>query len=69
MRLDDSVIGHIAKLVQIAILTGTDVVDHMRMVRLSNSDDVLFLDPEYQESADDNIKKMLELAESFKIEE
>ena len=46
MRLDDSVIGHVAKLVQIAILTGTDVVDHMRMVRLSDADGVLFLDPE-----------------------
>ena len=69
MRLDDSVIAHIAKLVQIAILTGTDVVDHMRMVRLSDSDSVLFLDPEYQESADENIKKMLEHAESFSIEE
>ena len=65
MRLDDSVIGHVAKLVQIAILTGTDVVDHMRMVRLSDADGVLFLDPEYQDLADSNIKKMLDEAESF----
>ena len=65
MRLDDSVIGHIAKLVQIAILTGTDVVDHMRMVRLTENNDTLFLDPEYQETADSNVKKMLQHAEEF----
>ncbi len=69
MRLDDSVIGHIAQLVQIAILTGTDVVDHMRMVRLADSDNVLYLDPAYQELADNNIKKMLETAETFAEEE
>ena len=65
MRLDDSVIAHVAKLVQIAILTGTDVVDHMRMVRLSESDNILFLEPEYQEIANDNIRKMLQLAEEY----
>jgi hypothetical protein len=65
MKLDDSVIAHIAKLVQIAILTGTDVVDHMRMVKLSESDNMLFLDPEYQDVAENNIKKMLQQAEEF----
>ena len=42
MRLDDSVIGHVAKLIQLAILTGTDIVDHMRMMRLTEDDQTLF---------------------------
>ena len=34
MKLSDEVIGHIAKQLQIAILTGTDIVDNLRMIDL-----------------------------------
>ena len=39
MKLSDDVIAHIARLLQMAILTGTDVVDHLRMVRLETTED------------------------------
>ena len=45
-KLDDTVVSHIAKLLQVALLTGTDIIDHMRMIRLSShsqDDSVLVL--------------------------
>ena len=60
MRLSDNVIGHVAKVVQLAILTGTDIVDHMRMIRLSLDEDTLELDPEYEQASEENIAKMIE---------
>jgi hypothetical protein len=59
MKLNDEVIAHIAKLLQIAILTGTDIVDNLRMVQLQEEDNELFLNDEYAKQSDDNIAKML----------
>lgn len=61
MKLHDSTIASIAKLIQMAILTGTDIIDHLRMLRLkSGEEDFLFVDEEYQEALDQSINKMLE---------
>ena len=62
MRLNDEVIAHIAKILQMAILTGTDIIDHLRMVRLTSEDDELFLDKEYESIIQENIQKMLDNA-------
>ena len=69
MTLSDEVIGQIAKLVQIAILTGTDVVDNLRMMRLSEEDGQLFLDEDYVAVANQQIESMLEEAMSSMGEE
>lgn len=58
-KLDDTTIAHIAKLLQLAIISGTDIVDHLRMVRLSDDGGTLFLDDKYLENSDRNIEKML----------
>ena len=50
LTLTDNAISHIAKLVQIAILTGTDVVDNLRMAKFVNSDGKLEISPEYHET-------------------
>ena len=60
MRLSDNVIGHIAKIVQLAILTGTDIVDHMRMIRLNLDTETLELDPEYEQESEENIARMIQ---------
>ena len=60
MRLSDTTIGHVAQLVQIAILTGTDVVDNLRIMVLVNEEGMLELDTEYQSMIEGNISKMLE---------
>ena len=63
MKLSDTVIGHVAQLVQIAILTGTDVVDHMRMmVLVDDGEGLLELDPDYEAMNDENVQRMIEEA-------
>ena len=34
MKLDDTTIAQIVKLIQMALLTGTDIVDHLRMMQM-----------------------------------
>ena len=65
MKLNDEVIAHIAKQLQLAILTGTDIVDNLRMIRLTAEDNELYLDPVYEKIAEQNEKKMLEDAEKL----
>ena len=61
--LDDTVIAHIARLLQVALLTGTDVIDHMRMIRLKeNENNILLLEDNYKEVFDGSIDKMLDNA-------
>tara|TARA_R110001583_G_scaffold51294_4_gene160278 strand:+ start:3179 stop:3412 length:234 start_codon:yes stop_codon:yes gene_type:complete len=59
MKFNDEVIAHIAKLLQIAILTGTDVVDNLRLVKLQEEDGELYLSEDYSKQTDDSIEKML----------
>ena len=62
MKLNDSSIAHIAKLIQMALLTGTDIVDHLRMMELEDSDGSLVLGSEYAEVFDHSLQKMIENA-------
>ena len=59
MKFNDEVIAHIAKLLQIAILTGTDIVDHLRMVTLQDEEGELYLSEDYAQQAESIIEKML----------
>ena len=61
-KLSDSSIAQIVQLIQLGILTGTDISDQMRTLRLNLSDDKTSLvpDPEYLESFNDNLSKMKE---------
>lgn len=73
VKLHDATIGQIAKCVQVAILTGTDVVDHLRQLELEVSDGFVNVSDNYVETFEANIKKMLqeavEIAEQQKTEE
>ena len=59
MKFNDEVIAHIAKILQMALITGTDVVDHLRMVALTEKEGQLFLDEEYSSVIEDNIDRMI----------
>ena len=59
LQLDDSVVGHVAKLLQLALITGTDIIDHMRMMRLTTKDSKLFLEDDYQQTFDVSLDTML----------
>ena len=59
-KLSDDVIAHIAKALQIALLTGTDIVDNLRMVELTVANEKLVLSPDCQESFNSNLEAMIE---------
>jgi len=59
-KLNDEVIGQIAKLVQVAIIAGTDIVDNLRTLELVEEENELFLSPEYKVSFENNLKTMME---------
>ena len=67
-RLSDEVIAQIAKLVQMAILTGTDIVDNLRMLRMSidnTASSVLNLSDAYRKISEDQISKMMNEVETM----
>ena len=62
-KLSDSSISQIVKLVQMGILTGTDVVDQIRTLELvSNDNNELIPTEEFSENFETNIQKMVEAA-------
>ena len=65
MTLTDNAIAHIAQLVQVAILTGTDIVDNLRTARFVNKDNQIELSPDYYENFNSNIQKMLSDADEL----
>jgi hypothetical protein len=59
LKMNDESIIMIAKLVQIAMLTGTDVVDNLRTLRFeSTGDGVLGPHPEFVQNFEDNLQRM-----------
>lgn len=60
-KLSDSVIARIAQIIQEAILTGTDCVDHLRMIELVkvNSGNELDLSEEYRQLVEKQHETML----------
>jgi hypothetical protein len=67
-KLSDEVIAQIAKLVQLAIITGTDVVDNLRTIRVTESENNsqnLALTPEYREVGENQLQGLLEKAENL----
>tara|TARA_Y100000593_G_C4263010_1_gene313241 strand:+ start:876 stop:1115 length:240 start_codon:yes stop_codon:yes gene_type:complete len=59
LTLSDDVISQIAKLVQMAILTGTDVVDNLRTLQLTVENNQIFCSPDYREVFTNNLNSML----------
>lgn len=59
-KLHDTTIAHIAKVLQVALLTGTDIIDHLRMIELEEKDGFMHLDSDYEKNHNLSIDKMLE---------
>lgn len=64
MKLNDEAIGQIAKILQVAILTGTDVVDNLRQIEFTTSDDEICLTDDYKDQFENNLSKMIDSAKS-----
>jgi hypothetical protein len=68
-KLHDSTIGLFAQLIQLALLTGTDIVDNFRTVQLvDDGNGNLIPDPEFQGQFMANINKMIEQADKLQVE-
>ena len=60
LTLADSAIAQIARLLQVAILTGTDVVDNLSTLRLTEVDGKLETSDENVQEFNDNLQTMLD---------
>jgi hypothetical protein len=67
-ELSDELIGQLAKLLQLSILTGTNVVDHFRLLRVETEEGRLTLTPEYKEYFENSLNSMLKEAEQLQEE-
>jgi len=65
-NFDDSVISTIAKTLQLAMLTGTDVVDNLRQIEVAETTDgLLGVTPNYNSQFEHWVAKMLEELETL----
>ena len=60
MNLDDTTIAQIVKLIQMALLTGTDIVDHLRMMQMEvGENNKIVLNEEYEKIFNEQVEKMV----------
>ncbi len=63
-KLSDDVIGQIVQLIQMGILTGTDISDQIRTLRVVHGDgDALEPCPNYMDVFNENMNRMMSLAD------
>jgi len=69
-RLDDEVVAEVARSLQRALLTGTDVVDHIRAIELNvaRGADVIMLSPNYLERTQANDQRMVDESQDLALE-
>ena len=60
LKLSDNLIAQIAKSLQVAILTGTDIIDNLRTVRVIVDEDEVILSEAYKEDFEKNVEKLLD---------
>ena len=64
-RLSDDAISQVTKLLQLAILTGTDVVDNLRILELVDDGGTLEPAPGFLDRINENITSMMEEVEDM----
>ena len=62
LKFSDEVVAQVAKSLQVAILTGTDVVDNFRQFELEVRDDKVYLTENYKKNFDNNVEKLVKEA-------
>ena len=66
-NLSDTAIAHIAKVLQVAILTGTDISDNLRQFELTeDSNGNLTISEDYTTTFNTNLEKMMDELETSK---
>lgn len=71
IKLDDTTIIQIVRLLQLGMMTGTDIADQLRTLELTVSKETgtLVPSPDYVETFDANLNKLAELAETAQATE
>jgi hypothetical protein len=64
MKFSDSLIAAVARTLQIAIISGTDIVDHLRTFEVEDSDGSLKLTEESQKRIEKEIEGRLAIIET-----
>ena len=69
-KLHDEVIGEVARSLQRALLTGTDIVDHLRQIELNvqRGDSSVTLSVEFVRRQTENDQRMVDEAEALNLE-
>ena len=62
LQLTDNAISHVAQLLQVAILTGTDIVDNLRAAQFVVKNGGIEISPDYFENFNTNLERMLQEA-------
>ena len=62
VKFDDSTIAQIVRLVQLGILTGTDVTDQIRTLELEVKDARIFPSPDFLETFEKNLSALQDSA-------
>ena len=65
----DELIAHLAKATQLAILTGTDIVDHFRMIQVTDSDGQLYPSEAFSKNFEDGLGRLQEELKNLGAEE
>ena len=68
MKLSDETIAHVVKLLQIAIMTGTDITDNFRMLELIEENGVLNIDQTYLDTFNQNLDRIIAEGEKNNLE-
>ena len=61
--MNDETIAQIAKILQVAILTGTDIVDNLRLARFTVDGETLRVSETYADEFNANLENMLAAAQ------
>ena len=64
-NLDDTVVAHVAQLLQLAIILQRDITEQLRGLKVVPNGEKLVLDPVYRESFDNEIKTLIGEAEAL----
>ena len=65
MKFSDTTILTLVKLLQVALLTGTDIDDNFRTIVFEENDELLDITEESRDVLEKNIQKMLEEVEEM----
>lgn len=58
-KMSDDLIAHVAKTLQVALITGTDIVDNLRVIELNEKEGQLFLTKDCEENFNKNLETLM----------